>query len=476
MRSLSRSLTSKAQIAIRMRVFVVLVLLFAACVSSKPFPSWPSRYYLEMTLALPQWQESGLGNTPQPLKAWFAAGEAERLEYWGSSDPVVNVVTKALVGWHSTWSFVKDTKRVCERNLLPDLAGLASVFPQHTDGWVYQGVQQSQDVWQRYVNTSTGATNNFTFFADAVTGQPLRYEYRGMTSTTAGYLHSPNYDYFAVQYGRFAPGLYNASVFAAPCQVDGAARKRSRGFVATEFERHMREDGPSKVFQPTRSMAELPQEVDWEALGKVVGVKDQGDCGSCYSFGSAAAVESAYAIKHNTAPIPLSEQVILDCSWSEGNNACWGGSQAGSYKALIKKFNGSWPTEAAYSYRQNPGTCKSIGGSGVQIVDYKYVVSTHALMEAVALHGPVAVAISTYPANPFTFYHQGVFSDILCQPLIPDHVVLVTGYGTDARTGERFWRMKNQWSAYWGEGGYMRITRRLDDCGVTSYGVLPIVA
>ncbi len=338
----------------------------------------------------------------------------------------------------------------------------------------------------------TGATNNFTFWANSATGRPVRYLYRGMTSTLAGFLNSPNYDYFDVQYESFLPGFFNRSLFESPCEAGAGVRsvpsarvrtfKRGGGFLLEEHLRHMREDGPSKVFVPrTRSAAELPEEVDWERAGKVVGVKDQGDCGSCYSFGSAAAVESAHAIKHGVPPVALSEQAVLDCSWAEGNQACWGGSQAASYKAVMRRFGGLWPAEAAYSYRQNPGTCRAAAAGsnatgGARLVDYKYVVSTHALMEAVALHGPVAVAISTFPADPFTFYHSGVFADILCQPLVPDHVVAVVGYGTDPQTGKKFWRLKNQWSGFWGESGYMRITRTLDDCGVTSYGVLPIVA
>jgi hypothetical protein len=62
---------------------------------------------------------------------------------------------------------------------------------------------------------------------------------------------------------------------------------------------------------------ELPAEVDWVAKGVVFGVKDQADCGSCWAFGSAAAVESAHAIKHGVLS-PLSEQVLLDCSWAQG--------------------------------------------------------------------------------------------------------------------------------------------------------------
>jgi hypothetical protein len=306
-----------------MKVLVVL-LLFCAYASAKPFPTWPSRYYLEMTMALPQWQQLGLPNTPQPLKVWFSSGEAERLQFWSGADPVVQVVTKRLLGWHAVWSFVKDDRRVCEADILPDFTGLESVFPQHRDGWTYQGVQQGLDTWQRTVDVGTGATNNFTFYAESATGLPVRYLYRGMTSTVAGFLNSPNYDYFSVQYTKYVPNFYNRSQFEAPCQTLARPVKRGGGFLLEEHLRHMREDGPSKVFVPkTRTMAELPAEVDWEQQGKVVGVKDQGDCGSCYSFGSAAAVESAHAIKHGVSPVALSEQAILDCSWSEGNQACW---------------------------------------------------------------------------------------------------------------------------------------------------------
>jgi hypothetical protein len=103
---------------------------------------------------------------------------------------------------------------------------------------------------------------------------------------------------------------------------------------------------------------------------------------------------------------------------------CWGGSQAGCYKAML---NRSWPLEAEYSYRQNPGLCSlnKATSSSVRVVDFKYILTNHAMMEAVALRGPVAVAISTYPAKPFTFYSGGVFDELLCNPIIPDHVICI---------------------------------------------------
>jgi cathepsin L len=174
----------------------------------------------------------------------------------------------------------------------------------------------------------------------------------------------------------------------------------------------------------------------------------------------------------------------MDCSWANGNNACYGGDHSSSYDFVISQ-GGAWPTEEEYPYTMNEGYCvnhtssrpRGPPGSSppVKLVSYQYVIGEHALMDALANHGPVAVAMSTIPMSAFSFYHSGVYRNPLCNPLIPDHIVLAVGYGTDEDGGD-FWILKNQWSKYWGEGGYMRISRAWDDCGVATMGVLPIVA
>jgi len=45
---------------------------------------------------------------------------------------------------------------------------------------------------------------------------------------------------------------------------------------------------------------------------------------------------------------------------------------------------------------------------------------------------------------------------------------MISGYGRDAATGERFWILKNIWSTYWGELGYMRMAMDVNDCGITA--------
>lgn len=66
----------------------------------------------------------------------------------------------------------------------------------------------------------------------------------------------------------------------------------------------------------------LPRTVDWSQRGMVTPVKQQGQCGSCWSFAAVAAIESQMAI-HTGQLRSLSEQNLLDCA-VYGNNGCAG--------------------------------------------------------------------------------------------------------------------------------------------------------
>jgi C1A family cysteine protease len=72
------------------------------------------------------------------------------------------------------------------------------------------------------------------------------------------------------------------------------------------------------------SLTDLPASINWVDQGKVSAVKDQGTCGSCWSFSTTGSIESANAIKNNQMVL-FSEQQLVDCSQSYGNNGCSGG-------------------------------------------------------------------------------------------------------------------------------------------------------
>ena len=79
---------------------------------------------------------------------------------------------------------------------------------------------------------------------------------------------------------------------------------------------------PHKTYKPSGKTA--PGSMDWRQYGVVTGVKDQGQCGSCWAFSAIGSLEGAWAQAGNSL-VSLSEQQVTDCSWAYGNQGCNGG-------------------------------------------------------------------------------------------------------------------------------------------------------
>ena len=232
---------------------------------------------------------------------------------------------------------------------------------------------------------------------------------------------------------------------------------------------------------PPRDLSALPASLDWRDKNILTPVKNQGQCGSCWTFASTETIEAHWALKTGSL-VELSEQFILDCTPNPhecgGTGGCMGGTAEVAY-ARLKELKGI-PSEWTYPYISGTGKAGECHGlplppaaphSG-QVSAAANVTGYHStatnsyadLLHTLATVGPLAISVD---AGGWHDYAGGVFDGGNHTNPNLDHLVQLVGYGTDEASGKDYWLIRNSWTTGWGENGYIRVLKEENaPCGV----------
>jgi cathepsin H len=225
--------------------------------------------------------------------------------------------------------------------------------------------------------------------------------------------------------------------------------------------------------QSLKAKNDAPDSYDWRDNAGVSPVKNQGKCGSCWTFSTVGALEAHSLIKYGSFD-SLSEQQLVDCAGDYDNFGCNGGLPSHAFEYISSV--GGISTEAAYPYFGVDNKCSvdastfalGVTGGSFNITEGDEVSLKTALFE----HGPVSIAFEV--VNGFSAYASGVYSSDVCLNTTGDvnHAVLAVGYGTE--NGLDYWIVKNSWGADWGDKGFFKIARGVNMCGVAVCNSFPL--
>jgi cathepsin X len=242
------------------------------------------------------------------------------------------------------------------------------------------------------------------------------------------------------------------------------------------------------------NVSSLPESYDIRNLGGRSFATDNRNqhipqyCGSCWAHAATSALSDRINILREGATpfVHLAPQVIVHFATMASNysglnasHGCHGGDTYGAYAYMATS---GVPDESCQNYEAiGDGTqCTSINicrncapGKGCWAVENPplWYVEEHGVVLGEAnmraeiwVRGPITATIAV--PESLENYTGGVFRDKTGAKGL-DHDVEITGWGETA-DGEKYWHIRNSWGVYWGENGWFRLARGVDNLGVES--------
>jgi cathepsin H len=138
----------------------------------------------------------------------------------------------------------------------------------------------------------------------------------------------------------------------------------------------------------------IPDKYEWNDYQMVTPVKNQGNCGSCWTFSTVGSLEAFWNIQQKGKNVTFSEQQLVDCAGKFDNHGCNGGLPSHAFEYI--RYNGGIESDVTYKYTGKDGKCAYKPASAVGYVKYgSYNITQgdeNELAERLYSAGPISVA------------------------------------------------------------------------------------
>lgn len=253
--------------------------------------------------------------------------------------------------------------------------------------------------------------------------------------------------------------------FATLTPAEYKAKLNSMPFIKSNSKIINKNSNTNKQYSTSTS-------IDWREKGAVNAIQDMGDCQGDWAFSGVATAESSNFIAHSKL-WKFSEQSFIDCDTQ--SHACSYGAPFTVFDYVYTHTDGKFMLSTDYPYVGYKQKCKYDVSKAVGTL--KDIVSIELADENdLALkcetYGPVAASIDGSHAS-FQLYSSGIYDDPKCDELNVNLYLAIVGFGIEGET--EYWIVRNSWGASWGEEGYIRMIKGMNNrCGYATSSCLPV--
>jgi len=222
---------------------------------------------------------------------------------------------------------------------------------------------------------------------------------------------------------------------------------------------------------------------NWPNCWTITQIRDQSACGSCWAFGAVEAISDRYCTFKVAQNLSVSAQDMNSCCDSCGDG-CDGGypSAAWQYwadRGLVSEACSPYSLPSCDHHLPNSTNpcpqneyptppCKKTcvdGETRSKALHYGSQINSASgeadIMAEIYQNGPVETAFTVYA--DFLAYKSGVYVQHSNQ-VLGGHAVKFIGWGVESNL--KYWLVANSWNVHWGDLGFFKILRGVDECGI----------